>query len=146
MAKKKQAEAEGLEAMMAQLAAEAVEVGRQSGVTLDYSEASLERVEKVLDVLAGQAKSAESEDLDALSKMWGAYFGEVVRRRWGGEWSIETYPGAHFATLTLTIHGSKLFPSMKVYRRLTNGKPDDVWAFYKEIEQRLKKQPGPRVH
>jgi hypothetical protein len=23
--------------------------------------------------------------------MWGSYFGEVVRRRFGGDWSIETY-------------------------------------------------------
>jgi len=77
-----------------------------------------------------------------MCKLWGGYLGEVVRRRWGGEWAIETYPGEDFATLTLNVHGSKLFPSIKVYRRLTEGAVDNIWDFYQAISKKLSKAPG----
>src|SRR5260370_18559186 len=66
-----------------------------------------------------------------MCKMWGSYLGEVVRRRFGGEWSVETYPGKQFATLTLSVGANKLFPTMKIHRRLTQGEDDSVWSFYK---------------
>jgi hypothetical protein len=72
-----------------------------------------------------------------LCKTWGCYLGEVVRRRFGGEWSIETYPGKQFATLTLSIAGNKMYPSIKVHRRISQSAEENVWAFYKMVKQRL---------
>jgi hypothetical protein len=69
----------------------------------------------------------------------------VVRRRFGGEWSIETYPGKQFATLTLSINGNKIFPSMKVHRRLAQGSSENVWSFYKMIKAKLEAMPGGKV-
>jgi hypothetical protein len=80
-----------------------------------------------------------------ICKMWGSYLGEVVRRRFGGEWAIETYPGKQFATLTLSVGGNKLFPTMKVHRRLTQGQDDNVWSFYKMVKARLESVPGGRI-
>ena len=89
----------------------------------------------------GQAPQEGSEEVEEqmvmMCKLWGGYLGEVVRRRWGGEWAMETYPGAGFATLTLNVRGAKLFPSMKIYRRLTEGEGDDVWGFYKRVKGKL---------
>jgi hypothetical protein len=39
--------------------------------------------------------------------------------------------------LTLTVAGNKLFPSMKIHRRLTEGEADNVWSFYKMIKAKL---------
>ena len=86
-----------------------------------------------------------NDQMEMMCKMWGGYFGEVVRRRWGGEWTIETYPGGNFATLTLTLPAGKIFPSIKVYRRLTEGEPDNVWKFYQTMRPKLAAAPGAAV-
>ena len=99
-------------------------------------------METILDSLV---RENSSEDLTETCKMWGSYFGEVVRRRYGGEWSIETYPGKEFATLVLTIAGNKLFPSIKVHRRLTEGEKDNVWTFYKMVKAKLEGFSGAKI-
>jgi hypothetical protein len=128
-----------VEQMVADYAQQAVARARAAKVELDFSEASVARLEQLL---AGGAPA----DVEEAAKLWGAYFGEVVRRRWGGEWSFETYPGGNFATLTLTVAGSKLFPSIKIYRRLTQGTSEDLAAFYAAVKERLAKTPASRVN
>jgi hypothetical protein len=128
-----------VEEMVAAYSERAVAEARAAKVELDFSEASVAQLEKLLE-------EAPQDDLAEAAKMWGAYFGEVVRRRWGGEWSIETYPGQQFATLTLTVSGSKLFPSMKIYRRLTQGASEDLRTFYQSVKERLGKAPAARVN
>src|SRR5256885_15492109 len=118
-----------VEEMVAAYSERAVAAARAAKVELDFSEASVAQLERLLE-------DAPQDDVAEAAKMWGAYFGEVVRRRWGGEWSIETYPGQQFATLTLTVSGSKLFPSMKIYRRLTQGARGDLRAFYQSVKER----------
>ena len=129
-------------AMALAYAEQAVTAARQYQANLDYGERSLKDVEVILNDLA-QAPAAG--DLTETCKMWGSYLGEVVRRRFGGEWSIETYPGKQFATLTLSVGGNKLFPSMKVHRRLTQGAEENICSFYEMVKARLEKGPGGRV-
>jgi hypothetical protein len=129
-------------AMAESYAQKAVVAARALNAQLDFSEGSLVALETILD---GVARRPESQDLNESCKMWGSYLGEVVRRRFGGEWSIETYPGKQFATLTLSVKGSKLFPSMKIHRRLTAGEADNVWSFYQMVKARLESQPGGKV-
>jgi len=35
------------------------------------------------------------------------------------------------------VAGNKLFPSMKIHRRLTEGEADNVWSFYKMVKAKL---------
>src|SRR5262249_15871537 len=130
---------ESVAAMAGAYAEQAVAAARKFGATLDYSENSLQEVEDILCRLEQQAPAngLAREPLDETCKMWGSYLGEVVRRRFSGAWSIETYPGKQFAPLTLSVGGSKIFPSMKVHRRLTQGESDNVWTFYKMVKARL---------
>ncbi|HLJ86205.1 MAG TPA: hypothetical protein VKZ53_05240 [Candidatus Angelobacter sp.] len=124
----------------------AIEKAQSLNAELDYSENSLMEVEVILGRLADSISGGgPNEDVTETCKVWGCYLGEVVRRRFGGEWGIETYPGKQFATLTLNIAGNKLFPSMKVHRRLTEGEGDNVWSFYKMIKTRLEKAQTPPV-
>lgn len=120
----------------------AVKTARDSHVVLDYSEESLKQLESILERLA---EGPQPAGLEEACKMWGSYLGEVVRRRFGGEWTIETYPGKPFATLTLTVSGNKLFPTMKVHRRLTQGRDDNVWSFYTMVKTRLEAVPGGKI-
>jgi hypothetical protein len=130
---------ESVTSMTDAYAQKAVIIAREFNTRLDYSENSLMELESILGQLAldlppgGRA----AEELTEMCKMWGCYFGEVVRRRFGGDWSIETYPGKQFATLTLNVAGNKLFPSMKIHRRLTEGEAENIWSFYKMVKAKL---------
>ena len=137
---------ESVSAMAGAYAEQAVRIAREFKATLDYSENSLMELEAIVAQLALDVPTgAPAEELTEMCKMWGSYFGEVVRRRFGGDWSIDTYPGKQFATLTLTVAGNKLFPSMKVHRRLTAGDTDNLWTFYKMVKAKLETVPGAKV-
>lgn len=130
-----------LDSMVKSYAEQAVALAHEFHAQLDFSENSLMEVETILARLSREMPQSKpsSDDVSEICKVWGSYLGEVVRRRFGGDWSIETYPGKQFATLTLTVNGNKLFPSMKVHRRLTEGGADNVWVFYKMVKTRLEK-------
>jgi hypothetical protein len=120
-----------LSAMIEAYAAEAVrEAAAAHRVKLDYSLNSVAALEAIL---AGQ----NAVDLEYQTRTWGGYFGEVLRRRWGGEWSLTQYPNAVAAVPTLDIAGSRLYPLMKVYRRLTLGEGESLTAFLELVQSRL---------
>jgi hypothetical protein len=128
--------------MAAAYAEQAVKAALGFDARLDYSENSLMALESLLEKVSS---SGQPDDAAEACKMWGSYLGEVVRRRFGGEWSIETYPGKDFATLTLSVGGAKLFPTMKIHRRLTRGSDDNLWTFYKMVKDRLEAAPGGKI-
>jgi len=98
---------------------------------LDFSESSVDQLEQIL---AGQA----AEDLEFQTRLWGSYFGEVIRRRFAGEWELAQYPGGGVALVpTLLVRGSRLYPLIKVYRRLTMGEGENLCTFYKMVSGRL---------
>jgi hypothetical protein len=102
---------------------------------LDLSESSVDLLEKILE---GQS----TEDLEFQTRLWGSYFGEVIRRRFAGEWEFSQYPGGGIAAVpTLLIRGSRLYPLVKVYRRLTLGQAENLPAFYKMVAARLGDAP-----
>jgi len=138
---------ESVGAMAGAYAEKAVQKAREFNTRLDYTENSLMEVEVILSQLArsSTATQTSADDVGEMCKMWGSYLGEVVRRRFGGEWSVETYPGKHFATLTLSVGSNKLFPTMKVHRRLTQGAEDNVWSFYKMVKVKLEAIPGVNI-
>jgi hypothetical protein len=124
---------DSVDSMARAYADEAVIEARKFNAQLDFSENSLMELETILAQLARNLPP----DMDESCKTWGSYLGEVVRRRFGGEWSIETYPRKQFATLTLSVNGNKLLPSIKVHRRLTEGDGDNVWEFYRMVKTKL---------
>jgi len=133
--------------MVSAYAQQAVSLAHEFNAQLDYSENSLMEVETILARLSREmpASKPSSDDVSEICKIWGSYLGEVVRRRFGGDWSIETYPGKQFATLTLSVNGNKLFPSMKIHRRLTEGEGENVWSFYRMVKTKLEAVPGSKV-
>ena len=132
-------EHDSVDAMASFYAERAVALAREFQAQLDYSENSVMEVETILAALSQDLPVSKpfDDDVSEICKVWGSYLGEVVRRRFGGKWSIETYPGKQFATLTLNTNGNKLFPSIKVHRRLTEGDGDNVWNFYRMVKDKL---------
>lgn len=101
--------------------------------TLDYSAESINALDEVVVLLS---ESLEI-DLDFESRLWGSYLGEVIRIRYAGSWEMTQYPGGQVAVPAVEVRGSRLFPLMKVYRRLTNGEEEDLRTFYNMVTDRL---------
>ena len=129
---------DSLEAMIDAYAAEAVRVAASAHrVKLDFSVGSVAVLERIL-------ADQNAVDLEYQTRTWGSYFGELLRRRWGGDWSLTQYPNAVAAVPTLEIAGSRLYPLMKVYRRLTMGEAENLPGFLELVQRRL--EDGPQVH
>jgi hypothetical protein len=130
---------DSLDAMTAGYAAHAVELARSDfHETLDYSAASLDRLERILNRLCPAPDPLPQDEGEWLTTLWGSYFGETLRRLHGGEWTMSIYPGSTFAVPTLEVaSGSRLYPLMKVHRRLTMGADESLPAFYTMVVARL---------
>lgn len=137
-----------LDEMIDELAQAAVHLANEHfRINLDFSEESLQQVETILDtyhkalpkgmmlVVGRVLKRAPSDEaVRRMALVWGGYIGEVIRRRWGGEWTTE--PNAPVGTaLTLRVHEVEIFPPGKAYKRLTNGPEDNVWYYYQVLRR-----------
>ena len=131
--------------MMVAYAEDGVDYARSRfGESLDYSEASVEAVERCLDQMYREVprgllgrlfkKSPSVEEKDVAAKMFGGYVGEVYRKHHGGEWALDTtsVPGSVTIALQHTEVGT-IFPPAKVFKRLTNGPEDNVWSYYRVL-------------
>jgi hypothetical protein len=125
-----------LDTMMAAYAAAAVEAAREDyRQRLEYNSESMVAFEAVLAEL-GEKREL---DYDYEVKLWGSYLGEVLRRRYAGTWEMTQYPGGVAAVPAIEVRGSRLFPLMKVYRRITMGDAESIAAFFDMVTERLGK-------
>jgi len=123
-----------LGAMMEGYAQAAVEVAKSDfRQILDFSSDSINALDEILVLLS---ESLEI-DLDFESRLWGSYLGEMLRQRYAGSWEMTQYPGGEHAVPAVDVRGSRLFPLMKVYRRLTLGDEEDLRSFYTMVTARL---------
>jgi hypothetical protein len=125
--------------MMTAYAQDAVDHAQANGVSLDYSIDSVKEVEELLatlhaaiprGLLGRMFKRGPSEDdIAAMSKMYGGYLGEVVRRARGGEWVLDDSISPGEAVISLRDGDKRIFPPSKVQKRLVNGAEDNVWHY-----------------
>ena len=112
----------------------AVEVAKSEfRQTLDFSADSINALDEILVLLA----ESPEIDLDFEARLWGSYLGEVLRQRYAGSWEMTQYPGGEHAVPAVDVRGSRLFPLMKVHRRLTMGEEEDLPGFFTMVTARL---------
>jgi hypothetical protein len=102
---------------------------------LDFTAESIDALDEVLMLVS----ESPELDLDFEVRLWGSYLGEVLRRRYAGSWEMTVYPGGATAVPSVDIRGSRVFPLMKVYRRLTAGEEEDLHSFFAMVTERLGK-------
>jgi len=120
--------------MMEGYAQAAVEVAKSEfRQTLDFSADSINALDEILVLLA----ESPEIDLDFEARLWGSYLGEVLRQRYAGSWEMTQYPGGEHAVPAVDVRGSRLFPLMKVHRRLTIGEEEDLPGFFTMVTARL---------
>lgn len=125
-----------LGAMMEGYARAAAEMARMEfHQKLDFTPESIDALDEILVLVGGSPE----RDLEFEVRLWGSYLGEVVRRRYAGSWEMTQYPGSATAVPAVEARGSRLFPLMKVHRRLTLGEEEDVRGFYTMVTERLGK-------
>jgi hypothetical protein len=97
--------------------------------SLDFSADSLDAIERILTKIHTQLKklSADSIDqtLDDAANMWGVYFGEVIRRRYGGQWST-----SDDFILQIDLSGTAPQPIVKVRKRIVDGASDNLRVYF----------------
>ena len=134
-----------LTSLMQSYAKAAVNVARQEyKISLTYTEGSLVNVEKILARVYQELPRTKNgrltkratldTNLDQICKAFGAYIGEVMRRKWSGRWRVNVKGGN--AEVYLQVRGTSIYPISKVYKRLTNGEEDNIhycYLFFREL-------------
>ena len=122
--------------MMEGYAQAATELAKNEfGQKLDFTSESIDSLD---EILVRVAESPEL-DMDFEVRLWGSYLGEVLRQRYAGSWEMTQYPGGVAAVPAVELRGSRLFPLMKVFRRLTEGEEEDLRTFFSMVTERLGK-------
>ena len=108
--------------------------------SLDFSSESLEGVERIMTSLHKQAKDAPAdqkltdEQITELSRLWGIYVGEVIRRYYGGQWSMVD------GTPDLALGGKNASPLAKVRKRIVDGPMENLKYYFQSIMKQLSSQ------
>ena len=117
------------DAMMAYFAAEVTQwVKKDRGVELDYSLESVKVIEQELERVSKEVDRARPQrGTFGLALGYGAYIGEVIRRRDGGNWAAN-HPAGGSNSYPLTIRSNvTVFPVGWCWKRLTQGEEDTVY-------------------
>ena len=103
--------------------------------SLDFSADSLDAVERILSAIHSRAQKTPLTEpaLEEASKMWGAYLGEVIRRRYGGQWSA-----AADGTLQIGLSGTSPQPIVKARKRIVDGASDNIRVYFFAIPKAMR--------
>jgi len=124
--------------LMAEYAQDAVNTARDKfKIDLDYTLESVDLLDVILESQFAATPTGwqllyrrrpSKRKLRMLSKMWGGYLGEVLRRQWGGEW-LSPKDGPFKGGLTLLVQGTMLSPVAHAHKQLVNGSEASVAAY-----------------
>lgn len=104
---------------------------------LDFSEASVRTLEDNVDTVGFALRGGcTPENIEMLTRIWGAYLGEAIRKATGAEWIQE--PAGEVRRLGLQGPTSVIHPHEEVRRRLTGNKEASLLRFFQQACQQLK--------
>ncbi len=111
----------------------------QDGVMLDYSQESLKEIDKAL--VSMHAEGVPPQAVADMVFCFGCYVGEVMRRKYGGEWvePPKDIPLGPFPVLQFG-NGGQCGPIRKAFKCLQNGAGDSVHYFSGAMHPDAKKQ------
>ncbi|MES2024113.1 MAG: hypothetical protein V4448_01020 [Pseudomonadota bacterium] len=106
---------------------------KQFGVNLDWSDESMQQVEKILSKMhesyLATSPRPTDEQVMSFAKAFGSYIGEVYRRNHGAEWGLVDINGQKFPGLK-TKFGTKFWPWGKASSRIIEGPENNVQHYY----------------
>ncbi len=120
-----------------QMQADALEAQRFSRkhlvLELDFSPASIGELEAQIDAVEYAIPGGMSpENVDLLTRIWGAYLGETLRRRAGGQW-VRQDDGR----VVLQGAAQAVFPHEQVRQRLLAGDTHNLTSYFEDTLPQL---------
>lgn len=105
-------------------------------VELDFGEATIEALESQCEAAKYALRAGLSpENIDKLTGLWGAYFGEVLRRNSAGQWATISVDSVDRHVLQTT--GQTVFPHDAIRKRLEQGAAADLRVAYAALKAQL---------
>lgn len=124
---------------------------RWRAAAFDYSPGTLDMLEEMLEELYQELSRKTTKKRFGLGKsdvdvaqwanLWGIYLGEVLRRELGGTWIT----GHEEAPTLLAVEfsdGTVIFPTARVFRRLSDGSAENVVEYYKTVLREVEQVPA----
>jgi hypothetical protein len=114
---------------MRHLAQRAVVLARaEHSLELDYSPASIERVEQILGKIGDShlQKPMSERELSIVSARWGAYIGETMKRLRPGKWRRDSENIGANSMPVVFDSSNEAFPCSWAYKRIVDGPDDNV--------------------
>jgi hypothetical protein len=103
---------------------------------LDFSEASIRELENQADSVGYAIKGGKSpENIDLLTRIWGAYLGESLRKTTGAEWVQDD--AGQVKRLGLRGRQATVHPHEQVRKRLTGTSQDSLVSFFQQAREQL---------
>jgi len=124
---------------MRQAAEYAVRIAKEKfGLDLDFSEASLPRLEKTVNQIYQQfnnnkeaGRILNDKVLNQTASVWGSYLGELMRGKLGGNWIIEE------PRRWLVVKGIKVYPIEYVYFRITGQNQINIQQYIDTVAKKF---------
>ena len=115
-----------------ELVAMAIEVGNEYNIKLDFSDNSIESVEKILSDIHLEHKRTKSEEgLNGLAYMFGFYIMEVIEKNHGKGRIERNHPNFGENAFPFYWKESTLFPVAWCQKRIFDGDGDNVEIKYR---------------
>lgn len=106
--------------------------------SIDFTQDSLEAIERLLGKMHNHYKFAapgqgpSEEQIAITAKIWGIYIGEVIRRHYGGQWSL-----GDDGVLALSIGETQVFPVAKARKRIVDGPMENIRYYFSAMAKVL---------
>lgn len=122
------------EETMQMLVPQIVEFAKSNKIVLDYTDESIQGLEKLLGMIHKEYKKTKSEEgMIGLALMCGGYIGEVIRKKGkGGTWKRD-HPQFGEDSFPFEWQGSTLFLMGWCLKRIFDGPGDNVWSKYQAL-------------
>lgn len=107
----------------------------EDNIELDFSEDSLDQLDRLVSQVWGDDKPEDVEVLDAIVANWGAYLGQAIMHNLGGRWQFRKE--LDHASVLFPRTGMEVFPMHKVRKRFRLGESESIATFYEAIVEEL---------
>jgi hypothetical protein len=111
-----------------------VDFAEKNGVQLDWSDDSIQHVERIAAELHESRKNhrASERTVNQFCDMIGSYLGEVYRKNHGAEWGWVTSRDSRFPGMQ-TKTNQIFWPTGRAQKRVMNGAEDNLWHYYQYL-------------
>ena len=105
---------------------------------LDFSEASVKELENQADSVTYAMRGGKTpENIALLSRLWGAYLGEALRKLTGAEWFEESVAELRRIGLRKGSN-SPIHPHEQVHHRLLGRADSNLLTYFQQVRDQMK--------